>query len=375
MQKILTATENYAELDSFLKSSGAKKILLVCDNSIGFLKLNDYFSALENRLNIKVVRFSDFEPNPKYESVVKGVELFHKEGCDFIAVVGGGSAIDVAKCIKLYSNMDSSENYLKQVIVQNDIPLFAVPTTAGTGSEATRYAVIYYNGEKQSVTSESCIPSTVLFDASVLKTLPIYQKKATMMDAFCHAIESFWSVNSTDESKAFSREVIQLILANIDGYLANDETANANMLKAANIAGKAINITQTTAGHAMCYKLTSLYGIAHGHAAALCDRVLFHYMIANTDKCIDKRGEQYLKDTFAEIADAMSCVSAEQAVIKFAEIVEKLELKAPQIKSNSDIDILKTSVNPVRLKNNPVLLSCTVIEQLYIMIGDIDEKN
>ena len=365
MQTILTATENYAELDGFLKSSGAKKILLVCDNSIGFLKLNDYFNTLENRLNIKVIRFSDFEPNPKYESVVKGVELFHKESCELIAVVGGGSAIDVAKCIKLYSNMDSSENYLKQVIVPNDIPLFAVPTTAGTGSEATRYAVIYFNGEKQSVTSESCIPSTVLFDASVLKTLPIYQKKATMMDAFCHAIESFWSVNSTDESKAFSREAIHLILANMDGYLGNDETANANMLKAANIAGKAINITQTTAGHAMCYKLTSLYGIAHGHAAALCDRVLFPYMIANTDKSIDKRGEQYLKYTFAEIADAASCDSAEQAVTKFTEIVEKLELKAPQIKTDSDIDILKTSVNPVRLKNNPVGLDVETIEKLY----------
>lgn len=365
MQNILTASENYVGLDEYFRSTGVKKILLVCDNSIGFLKLNDYFNTLEERLDIKVVRFGDFEPNPKYESVVKGVELFRSENCELIAVVGGGSAIDVAKCIKLYSNMDSRENYLKQEIVPNDVTLFAVPTTAGTGSEATRYAVIYYNGEKQSITSESCIPSTVLFDASVLKTLPMYQKKATMMDAFCHAIESFWSVNSTEESKQYSKEAIRLILANMEGYLANDETANANMLKAANIAGKAINITQTTAGHAMCYKLTSLYGIAHGHAAALCDKALFPYMIANTDKCIDKRGEQYLKDTFAEIAKALDSDSAVSAAEKFAGIVDSLELEAPQKRTESDIDVLKTSVNPVRLKNNPIELDVETIEKLY----------
>ncbi|WP_037344403.1 phosphonoacetaldehyde reductase [Ruminococcus sp. FC2018] len=368
MQSILYASENYAELDLYFAEKKVKKILLVCDNSIRFLRLNEYFESLENRSGIKVVRFSDFEPNPNYESVVRGVELFHKESCEMIAVVGGGSAIDVAKCIKLYSNMDSSENYLKQEIVPNDIVLFAVPTTAGTGSEATRYAVIYYNGEKQSVTSDSCIPGTVLFDASVLKTLPIYQKKATMMDAFCHAIESFWSVNSTDESKQYSKEAIQLILANMDDYLSNDENANAKMLKAANIAGKAINITQTTAGHAMCYKLTSLYGIAHGHAAALCDKVLFPYMIANTDKCIDKRGEQYLKESFNEIAAAMGCPTAEKADEKLAHIVDSLELESPKAKDANDIDVLKTSVNPDRLKNNPVKLSDDVIEKLYLTI-------
>ena len=124
---------NYVELDKYL----GDKVLLVCDGSIQFLKINDYFNKKRN-----IVRFSDFIPNPLYESVVKGVELFHKEGCDTIVAVGGGSAMDVAKCIKLYSNMNNQDNYLKQKIVPNDIPLIAVPTTAGTGSEATRYAVI-----------------------------------------------------------------------------------------------------------------------------------------------------------------------------------------------------------------------------------------
>ncbi len=365
MQNILTASTDYSELDEYFKNSGAERILFVCDNSIGFLKLDDYFKSLENRVGIKVVRFSDFEPNPKYESVVKGVQAFHENGCDMIAVVGGGSAIDVAKCIKLYADMDSECNYLKQEIVPNNIPLFAVPTTAGTGSEATRYAVIYYNGEKQSVTHESCIPETVLFDASVLKTLPTYQKKATMMDAFCHAIESFWSVNSTDESKEYSKQAIRLIMENMDGYLDNTEDGNQNMLRAANIAGKAINITQTTAGHAMCYKLTSLYGIAHGHAAALCVKALFPYMIDHVEACIDSRGTAYLKSVFNDIAEAMGCNNAADAAELFGSIVDRLDLGVPDVKSEQDIDILKNSVNPVRLKNHPISLSVSTIENLY----------
>lgn len=368
MQNILTASKKYTELDEYFVQSGAKTIMLVCDSSMQYLKLNEYFHTLEERKGIKVVRFSDFQPNPLYESVVSGVRLFRETHCDLIAAVGGGSAMDVAKCIKLYANMDSSENYLEQTITPNDIPLLAVPTTAGTGSEATRYAVIYYNGEKQSVTAESCIPSTVLFDASVLKTLPLYQKKATMMDALCHAIESFWSVNSTDESREYSREAIELILTNQDAYLANDDTGNANMLKAANIAGKAINITQTTAGHAMCYKLTSLYGIAHGHAAALCVMVLIPYMLAHMEDCIDLRGIEYLDAVYDAIAHTMVCETPAQMAEKFCQIVQSLELTAPELKTETDIELLKSSVNPVRLKNYPIALTAEAIEYLYKQI-------
>ena len=367
MQNILTASADYAELDDYFVQSGAESILLVRDSAFDFLRIKDYFESLEARRGIRVVPFSDFQPNPLYESVVKGVEVFRENGCNLIAAVGGGSAMDVAKCIKLYANMDSSENYLKQTIVPNDVPLFAVPTTAGTGSEATRYAVIYYQGEKQSVADYSCIPSTVLFDASVLKTLPIYQKKATMMDALCHAVESFWSVNSNDESMAYSREAIRMITANRESYLANEDTGNANMLKAANLAGKAINITQTTAGHAMCYKLTSLYGIAHGHAAALCDKALIPYMMQHPEQCIDPRGAEHLEGVYAEIADAFGC-NTDKLADCFADIVDSLALSVPKVKSPEEIDILKTSVNPVRLKNHPIALTVETIEILYRQI-------
>lgn len=367
MQQTLEAGNNYEQLDSYLKNGVHKKLLLVCGESIKYFAINKYFDTLEERLGIKVVRFSDFKPNPVYESVVEGVKLLNMEDCHLIVAVGGGSAMDVAKCIKLYSNMDHTQNYLKQTIVPNDVEFMAVPTTAGTGSEATRFAVIYYNGDKQSVEDYSSIPTTVIVDPTVLETLPAYQKKATMMDALCHATESFWSVNANTESQKYSEEAIRMVLENYDGYLANTKEGNAGMLKAANVAGKAINIAQTTAGHAMCYKLTSLYGIAHGHAAALCVSKLFPYMLDNLDKCIDSRDEEYLKQSFERLAKAYDCDNPKKATVKFGELLAGLELEVPKAKEE-DYKILKNSVNPARLKNNPIALDTKAIDDLYHQI-------
>lgn len=361
-QKIIT---EYSGIDEWIKENSINKLLLVCDSSFHFLQIKSYFDELDRR--IPVVRFDDFQPNPLYESVVEGVRLFCVEGCDGIIAVGGGSAIDVAKCIKLYSSLDgdgSGGSWLKAEIVPNAIPFLAMPTTAGTGSEATRYAVIYYCGAKQSITSESIIPGTVLLDKSALKTLPLYQKKATMCDALCHAIESFWSVNSTEESKQYSRDAIQGVMKYMEGYLSNTAEGNAGMLLAANTAGKAINITQTTAGHAMCYKITSLFGVAHGHAAILCDRVLFPWMVKNTDKCIDSRGEEYLKKTLDDIGIAMGCKDAKDGADKLVDIFSSLNLDIPSA-TDEQLKELVTSVNSVRLKNHPIELTSDTIDSLY----------
>jgi len=366
-QKIITPGENYKGLDAWIKENGAKIILMVCDGSILYQKeFNAHLEEIE-KTGVEIIGFRDFQPNPIYENVQAGVKVFREEGCDAIIAVGGGSAMDVAKCIKLYSNLPGEgENgsWLTAEYAENNIPFLAMPTTAGTGSEATRYAVIYYDGKKQSVTSESFIPGTVLMDSNTLITLPPYQKKATMCDALCHAIESYWSVNSTEESKEYSKAAIQGVMEHMDGYLANTEEGRAGMLRAANTAGKAINITQTTAGHAMCYKITSLFRSAHGHAAILCDRVLFAWMVKNTDKCIDPRGEEYLKKTLDEIGKAMGCEDGAAGAVKLVEIFNKLELEVPAATAEK-YEELKTSVNPVRLKNHPIALDVDIIDALY----------
>ena len=365
-QTILSPDNDYAALAAWIVAISPRALFLVCDPSLRFLtRFNAKLDAISRHL--PVVRFSDFQPNPLYESVVAGVEAFRASGADAILAVGGGSAIDVAKCIKLYATLDPSKNYLKQEIVPNSIPLLAMPTTAGTGSEATRYAVVYWEGAKQSIAHESAIPSAVLLDPSCLETLPLYQKKATAMDALCHAVESCWSVHSTPESQAFSQDAIRLVLAHLPAYLSGDAAANAPMLRAAHLAGHAIDITQTTAGHAFCYKLTSLFGVAHGHAAILCDRVLFPWMLDKLDRCADPRGPAHLADAFQRIADAMDCPTPADAAAKLAALFDSLGLSVPSA-TPEQFDELCANVNPVRLKNHPIALTAPDIAELYRLI-------
>lgn len=229
---------------------------------------------------------------------------------------------------------------------------------------------MYYEGAKQTVTNDGVLPDYAVLESSVLKTLPLYQKKCTMMDALCQGIESWWSVNSTEESYEYSRKTIELIMLNWRKYIfENDDEAAAQIMLAANYGGRAINITQTTAAHAFSYKITSLYKLPHGHAVAVCLPEIWEYMIGHTDKCFDSRGKEYLADIFAKISHAMGCDNPEQAIAEFRQMMEDLELKNPAAENREEeLKYLSTSVNPVRLKNNPVDLDIVVIKFLYSII-------
>lgn len=369
-QGILYIEEKYDSLDNWLKESYTKKLFFVSGKSAENHGLFKHIMELEEKIGITVVRFSDFCPNPLYESVEKGVKLFKESGCDSILAMGGGSAIDVAKCIKLFATMDDTKNYLDQRIEENNITLTAIPTTAGTGSEVTRFAVIYYKGLKQSITHESCIPSMIFLDSSFLLTVPDYHRKATYLDALCHSVESYWSVNSTAESKAYAREAIGLLLDNKDNYFRNDSIGNRSIQRASQLAGKAINITQTTAGHAMSYMLTSLFGIAHGHAVGLCVNALWPYMLDHTNDCIDKRGERYFIATMRELATAFDCDTPKEACLKFSNIFNSLKLNKPELRSDEEMEVLLRNIGKERLCNHPILLNEDTIESLYHSILD-----
>ncbi len=368
-QRLISTTGELSELRQLLDSGMYNNVLLVCGkHTSSTLCVNDLILGKVTGSNITM--FSDFKPNPTYESVVQGVKLFRENGCDSIVAIGGGSAIDVAKCIKLFTGLEGDgENgeFLKMELQPSDIPFAVMPTTAGTGSEATRFAVIYYNGVKQSVTHVSSIPNVVFLNPDALKSLPDYHRKSSMLDALAHSIESFWSVNSTEESRSYSCDAISMIMANMEEYLNNTPEGNRQMLIAANTAGKAINITQTTAGHAMCYKITSLFGLAHGHAAFLCDKILFPWMTERTDRCSDPRGSEYLKSVFEQISKALGCGSTEEAKEKLESIYKVLELDTPKA-DQEQINELTDSVNEQRLKNNPIALDKATIRQLYEQI-------
>ena len=350
----------------------ATKVFVVCDSSYPFLNIK---YDIEN-MGKPHVLFSDFTPNPVYEDVCKGIDLFQITMCDCILAVGGGSAIDVAKCIKLAVLAKEGNASLIPPLVStrvecdgSEIPFVAIPTTAGTGSESTHNAVMYYEGAKQTVTNDGVLPDHVVLEPSVLKTLPLYQKKCTMMDALCQGIESWWSVNSTEESYEYSRKTIELIMANWRKYIfENDDEAAKQIMLAANYGGRAINITQTTAAHAMSYKITSLYKLPHGHAVAVCLPDIWEYMIGHIYNCIDKRGQDYLIGIFNDIAKTMGTENPAEAIAVFRAMMSDMELTNPTVElslRNSDLDVLSTSVNPVRLKNNPIVLNNVTIVNLY----------
>lgn len=370
MQKIINGISDLPEI---LKEVCCKKLFLVIDSSYPFLNIKDTIESLP----VEKESFSDFTPNPLYEQVCKGIELLKNSHCDTILAVGGGSAIDVAKCIKLAVLAEEGNAVIIPPLVSQQlsidgskIPFIAIPTTAGTGSESTHNAVIYYEGAKQTVTNDGVLPDYAVLEPSVLKTLPLYQKKCTMMDALCQGIESWWSVNSTNESKVYSQKTVELIFANWRKYIIeNDDEAAVQIMSAANYGGRAINITQTTAAHAFSYKITSLYKLPHGHAVAVGLPVIWEYMLNNMDECIDVRGQEYLSGIFLKISIAMGCETPVEAIATFRQMMVEMELTNPMaVNREEELEVLSTSVNPVRLKNNPVRIDLDASKKLYSII-------
>ncbi len=366
-QHIVNGIDN---LPRILNEFNCRKLFLVIDSSFPFLNIKAAIEAL----TVEKVFFSDFTPNPLFEQVCRGVDLLKKENCDAILAVGGGSAIDVAKCIKLAVLAREGDKalippiVLKRVEIDgSQLPLIAVPTTAGTGSESTHNAVMYFEGAKQTVTNDGVLPECAILEPSVLKTLPLYQKKCTMMDALCQGIEIWWSVNSTEESYEYSRKTVELIVQNWRAYIFdNDSAAAARIMLGANYGGRAINITATTAAHAMSYKITSLYKFPHGHAVAVCLPEIWEYMLGNMDKCIDPRGAEYLSGIFMDISNAMGAETPAEAVCSFRKMMAEMDMKHPVATSREEeLSVLSTSVNPIRLKNNPVGLDAVAIRALY----------
>lgn len=357
-QNIYTGEGAYSNIFSILNSVQASKIMLICGKSYDSMYLKEYINAL----GLNLVRFSGFSANPLYEEVKEGVKLFRNEKCDFILSVGGGSAIDVAKCIKLFSSMVDSEMYLSQKYKANKILHLSIPSTAGTGSESTRFAVIYYKDEKQSISHESIVPEYVILEPILLKTLPNYQKKSTFLDALCQSIEALWSVNANEKSHRYAVESIKLILYNYQNYLKNDLSSSEKMLVAANLSGKAINITQTTAAHAMSYKITSLYGLSHGHAVAICLPYVWKFIFENSQKSNEVKKVMECLNKLFGFKDTYSSITF------FEEMLKEMEMSFKKSASKKEINLLVESINIERLKNTPVTINKEELKEMYTKI-------
>ncbi len=322
-QKIKTSSKYFFPLKTQLSKLNSIKPFIVADI---FLAKN-----IQKKLPNAVV-FSGFTSNPKYEEMLNGLKSFKDNKCDAIVSIGGGSCIDVAKVIRLSLNADlkSDTPTFKQNYKYSDIKHICIPSTSGTGSESTKHAVLYLNGEKQSIANPVNVPDYVILCPKLIISVPKYQKKCTAMDALCQCIESLWSRKATPVSRKYAIKGLKLFEDNYKGYLECDIHAIKNIQLAANYSGKAINISETTAAHAMSYKITSLYGIPHGHAVAICMNSIF-------ENC-------KVKTQFGSDLDVKKV---------FNEIIDYFELSKNVSFLKNDINELIESVNPIRLKNFP----------------------
>ena len=253
----------------------AKKVAIFTDRGILSTGLVDLPLAKLQEAGKETIVISDLPPEPTYMQVQKLVDEFKASGADFIVAVGGGSAMDTAKLASLLA----TERYTVKDLL--DDPTLAVktvktcliPTTAGTGSEATSNAIVAVPEQelKIGIVNSSMVPDYVVLDAEMIRKLPRKIAAATGIDAMAHAIECFTSNKANPFSDIFALEAFDLIMNNIETACGDPDAMEAKnrMQIAAFYAGVAITCSGTTAVHALSYPLGGKYHIAHGVSNAI----------------------------------------------------------------------------------------------------------
>lgn len=273
MKQTVVENINPIEFKQIIDSYGAKDVFLVTGKASFHKSGAKVLLECLKSQGTKFHHFSEFDVNPNYDDVIKGFNLFRSKNCDLILAIGGGSVIDVAKCINVFqSHGDTNKRdlVLNNLILNKGVPLIAIPTTAGSGSEATHFAVIYLDGLKYSLAHASLLPEVAVLNSEYTLSQSNYLTACSGLDALSQAIESFWSINSTEESREYSRKSIELILPNLEKAVNKSDVISRQLVfKGAHYAGRAINIAKTTAPHAFSYYLTKKFNLPHGHAVSI----------------------------------------------------------------------------------------------------------
>ncbi|HOQ13150.1 MAG TPA: iron-containing alcohol dehydrogenase family protein [Spirochaetota bacterium] len=231
-------------------------------------------STLKN-LNIEYIRFNEVEANPSVETVLKGGELAGEFKADFIIGIGGGSPLDAAKAIAiLASNNIDDESLFSGQYKNKPLPLVAVPTTAGTGSEVTPYSILTYKkiNNKKSIASPEIFPAIGFLDAKFTETLSMETTINTAIDAMSHSLEGYLSARASEIIKPLALESLKILAIHLKKISEGKKISfedRENLLYASMLGGMVIAHTATTAVHAMGYPLTYFRNIDHGRANGL----------------------------------------------------------------------------------------------------------
>ncbi len=235
--------------------------------------LNDVIKALEDN-DTGYILYDKIEENPSVETIMEAADIGREGGADFVIGIGGGSPMDSAKAIALMvQNRDTAEEVLYQELKIKALPVVEVPTTCGTGSEVTPYAILTRNDKKtkQSI-KHNVYPSVACIDAAYLKCAPVSVIRNTAIDALGHLIESYFNKNATEYTHMLCQYGLRTWAKNrtvlYDGKGFTDDNYN-QLLFASTLAGMAISHTKTSIPHGLSYYMTYNKNIPHGKAVGM----------------------------------------------------------------------------------------------------------
>ena len=361
------------DIKKFINEKNFKKIFILCGKK-SFLNsgAEPIFKEISNLKKIKL--FYKSSELPILEELIEIIKDIRNFGPDLILAIGGGTIMDYAKI----ANVVDIRPDLAKLIENYSYPfkkkyshLAAIPTTAGSGAEVTSNAVIYVNGIKHSFESDLLIPDKFFLVPEFIISAPHKIKASAGFDAIAQALESLVSKKSNDQSIDYAVESLKVSTNSYINFLNDPNLKNATEMSiAANLAGKAISISKTTAPHATSYPFTSLFDISHGHAVGLFFEKFFRFNHNNLDK---SETTFDLKKRFDLIFDLFNVQNIDDFCTKISLIKKQANLEDDITKLNIDINkssenIIK-GINLLRLGNNPVKIDG---KDIYNIISNVD---
>lgn len=349
-QSMYSGEKGVDELNNFIKKSiasyGHNEILLVRGkNSYYSSGASEKIGEILGKIGCIVHEWTDFSSNPEYNDLCKGLHYMNGIQPSAIIAVGGGSVIDMAKLMRFFHSYEGDFKTNNYTLQRNPIPLAAIPTTAGTGAEATKFAVLYKNKIKYSVEHSCILPELAWIYPPFTYNNDAYLSACTGFDALAQAIEAYWNRNATAESDTYAQKAIKLIWATLPNVVKNLGLEDREkLIQGAYWAGRAINITKTTAPHAFSYPYTSFYQYPHGHAVALNFSKLAALNILSHN--IPEKKQKFLQNLLGNTKDQI-----ENTIDSY---VSLLGLTFKQKKEDIDVNLIIDNVNLNRLSNNPV---------------------
>ena len=282
-QNITVGKGSLAKLPEVAKKSGGSHAFLMSGPHLAKMGLVEKAANSLKSAGIAVDTFTDIEGNPSVETVDKATAAFKEAGADFIVAFGGGSPMDVAKAVGITAKYGGSitEYEGAHKVPGPIIPLIAIPTTAGTGSEVTAFSVItdHSRDYKLTVFSYEILPAYAILDAELLTTAPASVAAACGIDAFIHAEEAYISTAASPFSDAMAEKAMSLIGKNIRRFVANrgDIEAAEAMLVGSLFAGIAFSFARLGNVHAMSHPVSAFFDVPHGVANAVLLPVIAEY--------------------------------------------------------------------------------------------------